>query len=85
MNPYCVDGAGGVGSEGDFPKDADTGGPCLTHPLGLLELLQKLLQGRGVPLPHVLDLSFVVPRLFFQSLLQLSHLLFALGAGQTYF
>lgn len=54
------------------------GGP---HPFSLLQLLRKLLQRRGMPLSHVLDLSLVVLRLILQSLLQLCHFLLTFCAG----
>ena len=52
------------------------------HPLGLLQLLRQLLQGGGVPLPHVQDLGLVVLGLLVDGLLQLSHLLLSLGPGE---
>lgn len=51
------------------------------HPFSLLQLLGELLQRSGVPLSHVLDLSFVVLSLILQSLLQLCHFLLAFCAG----
>ena len=56
------------------------GGP--PHPLGLLQLLRQLLQGAGVPLPHVQDLGLVVLGLLVDGLLQLGHLLLSLGPGE---
>lgn len=50
-------------------------GCCVSHPLGLLQLLRQLLQRSCVSLSHVLDLSLVVFGLLVQGLLQLGHLL----------
>lgn len=49
------------------------------YPLGLLQLLGQLLQGGAVPLPHLLDLGLVVLGFFVDGLLELGHLLLALG------
>lgn len=60
-------------------------GAGLPHPLGLLQLLRQLLQGRRVSLPHVLDLSFVVLSFLLKSLLQLCHFLLTFCTRETYF
>lgn len=54
-----------VGSRGSGPGCQGR----LPHPLGLLQLLRQLLQGRRVSLPHVLDLSFMVLSFFLKGLL----------------
>lgn len=78
-----VDTPGEGGEEGVWP--ARFSGAGLPHPLGLLQLLRQLLQGRRVSLPHVLDLSFMVLRFFLKSLLQLCHFLFTFCTGEMCF
>lgn len=60
-------------------------GAGLPHPLGLLQLLRQLLQGRRMSLPHVLDLSFMVLSFFLKSFLQLCHFLLTFCTRETYF
>lgn len=54
-----------------------------THPFSLFQLLRKLLQRRGMPLSHVLDLSFVVLSFVFECLFQLCYFLLTFRARDT--
>lgn len=53
------------------------------HPFSLFQLLRKLLQRRGMPLSHVLDLSFVVLGFVLESLFQLCYFLLTFRARDT--
>ncbi len=55
----------------------------MCYPLGLFQLLRQLFQSSGMPLSHLLNLSFVIFSLIIDGLLQLCNLLFTLGPTET--